>query len=172
MRFLLILLLSLLSLLSLSAYADHHRDHALVRLAQADMHFGAAGRLLDEYAAGGSFTVQQTSRIRTMRSYINAIRTEISKSQTGLIDDSLPLQDIRRLINQPLKHTVAVPQRASALNRARTVMILSTVLIPVRVYKQAEFVRFSNVLASGWNNLDEAAWHVTDAILEEQFGQL
>jgi len=175
-----ILLGFMLLLFASVANANHHRAHALMFLDHADGKMLAAKNVNYpnlHIPAGAPFSTEQAQKFHaSLLVLINSARDRIASAKLALnnsVDCSAfaangLLSGVRRNINQPKAFSTS-PENAALVKVAQASYHLGQLIRyaqPSELNVQAVGAVLRN-MSEGWEFLDFALWHVTDAYLEE-----
>lgn len=146
-----------------AAFAEHHRGHALDRLSLAASELETARDAFERYAEATVFTPIEQKNADSVLRYIKVALFTINDAELVLSCMCGDLDEARRLTNQPSGEGAL-----SALRRVFFIPFLANETIsPLHPQALDDYRDFTQSTVRAWNFLDEAAWHVNDAIREE-----
>lgn len=164
----------LLTLIPLQVFAEHHRGHAIIRLEDAVEHLqislDAADTIQTSLCAFDTWPdARQTKWTGTVKNYI---QISIDKSENARALLQVPVVDldfVRRELTHPNNDT---PQ--SVIRRLKVVLINLGTIQQGMFTEDPDCVTYFRTVRmkviKAWELIDQAVWHVHDAVREEIYG--
>lgn len=168
----------LLLFLPMFAFGEHHRGHAQTHIAEALDKFHAVNRSIEKFLDACStegWTQKNLDSISVIENYAQLAFNNATTASEMLDDPNIDLDEVRKMLNAPNNGPNDFDdgaRRLSVADRIVTVIVMAKGLdnrLKAESYECERSIDFTIHGSKGWQAIDNAIWHVQDAIREEVY---